>query len=89
MGISLSRERKGGAESERRGSGEEEMRPHLIYRRSGQRGRRKDARERVDGRLARVGRVDCTKRLLIYRRDRGLRYNTITSYSRGFNVQVM
>jgi hypothetical protein len=56
------------------------MQPHLIHRRSRQSGRRKDARERVDGRLTRVGRVDCTERLLIYRRNRGLRYNTITSY---------
>ncbi len=46
---------------------------YLIYRRSRQQGRRQDARERVDGRLARVARVDRAKRLLIYRRDRGLR----------------
>ena len=58
------------------------MQPHLIHCGSRQSGRRKDARERIDGRLTRVGRVDCTERLLIYGRNRGLRYNTITSYIR-------
>ena len=81
MTISLSQERTGGAEQRGGGTGEEEVWPHLIYRRGGQRGRRKDAREGVDGRLARVGRVDCAERLLIYCRNCGLRCNTITSYS--------